>query len=187
MFSLRDLDIASGQLAPAGSETAPDAARIEAAFTEMPIESLQALQHSVATATAALKAIDAAMATQAGVEATPALDGLSAQLVKMEKVVRTRLAARGEATGAEAGADGGTATGAGVMAIGAITSRQDAIRALDAVAEFFRRTEPSSPIPMFVERAKRLVSKNFLEVLADVAPDAVGQAMMAGGVTPTPE
>ena len=59
------------------------------------------------------------------------------------------------------------------VAVGAIKSRQDAIRALDAVAEFFRRNEPSSPIPLFCERAKRLVSKNFLEVLADVAPDAV--------------
>jgi len=61
-------------------------------------------------------------------------------------------------------------------------SRQDAIRALDAAAEFFRRNEPSSPIPMFLERAKRLVSKDFLEVLADIAPDAVAQARVAGGL-----
>ena len=54
--------------------------------------------------------------------------------------------------------------------------------ALDAVAEFFRRNEPSSPIPLFVERAKRLVSKDFLEVLADIAPDAVAQARAAGGL-----
>ena len=64
---------------------------------------------------------------------------------------------------------------------GAIRSREDAIRALDAVAEFFRRNEPSSPIPLFIDRAKRLVSKDFLEVLADVAPDAVAQARAAGG------
>ena len=65
---------------------------------------------------------------------------------------------------------------------GAIKSRQDAIRALDAVADFFRQTEPSSPIPLFLERAKRLVSKDFLEVLADIAPDAVAQARAAGGL-----
>ena len=62
-----------------------------------------------------------------------------------------------------------------MIAVGAIASRQDAIRALDAVAEFFRRNEPSSPVPLFVDRAKRLVSKNFLEVLADIAPDAVAR------------
>jgi type VI secretion system protein ImpA len=63
-----------------------------------------------------------------------------------------------------------------------VKSRQDAMKALDAVADFFKRTEPSSPIPMLVARAKRLVSKDFLEVLADIAPDAVAQARAAGGL-----
>ena len=56
------------------------------------------------------------------------------------------------------------------------------MRALEAVADFFRQHEPSSPVPLFVERAKRLVSKNFLEVLADVAPDGLSQARVVGGV-----
>jgi Uncharacterized protein conserved in bacteria len=77
----------------------------------------------------------------------------------------------------------GGETGEGGASIsGVVKSRQDAIRALDAVALFFKRTEPSSPIPMFLERAKRLVSKDFLEVLADIAPDAVAQARAAGGL-----
>ena len=68
------------------------------------------------------------------------------------------------------------------VSVGAIRSRQDAIRALDAVAQFFRQNEPSSPIPLFLERAKRLVSKDFLEVLADIAPEAIPQARAAGGL-----
>ena len=68
------------------------------------------------------------------------------------------------------------------MAVGAIRSREDALRALDAASEFFKRNEPSSPIPLLVERAKRLVSKSFLEVLAEVAPDALPQARSAGGL-----
>jgi type VI secretion system protein ImpA len=68
------------------------------------------------------------------------------------------------------------------VAVGSIRTRQDAIRALDAVADYFRRNEPSSPIPLFVERAKRLVAKDFLEVLADIAPDALAQARAAGGI-----
>jgi type VI secretion system protein ImpA len=35
---------------------------------------------------------------------------------------------------------------------------------------------------MLLDRAKRLVSKNFLEVLADIAPEALGQARSAGGL-----
>ena len=79
-------------------------------------------------------------------------------------------------------ADRGRQGVGGVVAVGAIRSRQDAIRALDAAAEFFRRNEPSSPVPMFVERAKRLVAKDFLEVLADIAPEALPQARAAGGI-----
>jgi type VI secretion system protein ImpA len=65
---------------------------------------------------------------------------------------------------------------------GAIRSRQDAVRALEAIAEYFRATEPSSPIPLVVDRARRLVSKNFLEVLADIAPEALASARSAGGI-----
>jgi type VI secretion system protein ImpA len=71
---------------------------------------------------------------------------------------------------------------AAVVGVGSIRSRDDAIRALDAVAAFFRKNEPSSPVPLFVERAKRLVAKDFLEVLADMAPDGLDQAKHVGGV-----
>ena len=91
----------------------------------------------------------------------------------MSQVLRAQLAAHPDSAGERRR----TATARRVpakagSAVGVVKSRQDAIRALDAVAEFFRRTEPSSPIPLFLERAKRLVSKDFLEVLADIAPEA---------------
>ena len=66
--------------------------------------------------------------------------------------------------------------------VGAIASREDAIRALEAVATFFRSNEPSSPIPFLVERAKRLISRDFFEVLADITPDAVSSAKSAVGL-----
>jgi type VI secretion system protein ImpA len=37
-------------------------------------------------------------------------------------------------------------------------------------------------VPLFVERAKRLIAKDFLEVLADIAPDGLDQAKRIGGV-----
>jgi hypothetical protein len=37
-------------------------------------------------------------------------------------------------------------------------------------------------VPLFCDRAKGLVSRGFLEVLADIAPDAVKQARAAGGL-----
>ncbi len=177
-FSLRDIDIATGQLPPAAGEVAAQEAPINAAFAEMPLEDLKGLQQRVAEALTALKSIGAAMSDAAGIEATPEFEPLLSLFDRMGRALGAQLAMRPGAEGGEAS----DSTGTGVMAVGAIKSRQDAIRALDAVAEFFQRNEPSSPIPLFVERAKRLVSKNFLEVLADIAPEAVPQARSAGGL-----
>lgn len=181
-FSMRDLEIAAGQLAVAETESRPDDGQIIAAFENASIEELKTLQEGLSGALAAVEAIDRAMRGAAGSEVAPSFDGLSALFKKIAVGVRARTAAR---------ADGGTADPRGLegevapattVAVGAIRSRQDAIRALDAAAEFFRRNEPSSPIPLFLERAKRLVSKDFLEVLADVAPEALPQARAAGGL-----
>jgi type VI secretion system protein ImpA len=181
-FSLRDIDIASGQATPVGTEARPDEAAIREAFRELPTEDLTGLDEGVTRATAALAALDTKMRGEGGSEVAPDFAPLSTQFAKLTRVVRERLAERtgGAAAGPE---DAGNAAGAAVTYTGgAIRSRQDAIRALEAVAEFFRRNEPSSPVPLFVDRAKRLVAKDFLEVLEDIAPDALSVARSAGGL-----
>ena len=185
-FSLRDLDIAAGQLKPREGESAPEEEQIAAAFNATPLGELMTLKESMTKALAALNTVDQTMRREGGVEAAPNFEPLSSVLKKAEFVLRTRLTIHPEAAG-DANLDEGGAeadkTGPGaVIAVGAIKSREDAIRALEAAAEFFRRNEPSSPIPLFLDRAKRLVSKDFLEVLADVAPDALPQARSAGGL-----
>jgi len=180
-FSLRDIEIAAGLVAPPEGEPRVDEAQINAAFSAMPLEELKTLGQSVADASAALKSIDARMRSGAGTEAAPSFELLVAQLSKVDRVLRTQLASRPDAervdeVGLETGRAGGNAP------LGAIKSRQDAIRALEAVAGYFRQVEPSSPLPLLLDRAKRLVSKDFLEVLADIAPGALEQARAAGGL-----
>jgi type VI secretion system protein ImpA len=184
-FSLRDIDIATHQMPAAPNEAVADPNQVGAAFGSIPIASLTQLHDDVSSAVAALHKIDDKMRESAGVEATPKFELLSTQLARMSQVLRTQLGAHPErsgdgASGAEA--TGGAAAPEGAAFSGVVRSRQDAIRALDAVAAFFRQTEPSSPIPLFIDRAKRLVSKDFLEVLADIAPEAVAQARAAGGL-----
>jgi type VI secretion system protein ImpA len=180
-FSLRDVEIASGQLTPAEHDQRPDESQINAAFQAMPLEELQGLHQSVLGAIAAAKRIDEQMRQEAGTEAAPTFEPLSVQLSRIDKLLRTQLAARPDAqtTIGEAAAGDGPAARPNLKAI---SSREDAIRALDAVADFFRRAEPSSPVPLVVDRAKRLVSKNFLEVLEDIAPGGLDQARSVGGL-----
>jgi type VI secretion system protein ImpA len=179
-FSLRDIELATGLVQPAKGEPKPDDNQIAAAFVEMPLDELQPLHTSVAAGLRAIKRIDTAVTEHAGSELAPALDLLATSFGRIEQYLGKHLTARlGTAPGQTADAappEGGAA------ALGAIKSRQDAIRALEAVATFFRSNEPSSPIPFFVERAKRLISKDFLEVLADITPDAVTQAKSAVGL-----
>ena len=184
-FSLRDIDVANGVVSPGPTETRPDERAIQDAFKEIPTEELVALEQSVVAAVAALNSIDSRLRGEGGPDVAPDFAPLATQLAKLNRIYKDQLATRVDA--AAAGADvpgeaGGGATAA--FAGGAIRSRQDAIRALDSVADFFRRNEPSSPIPLFVDRAKRLVAKDFLEVLADIVPDAVLTARSAGGLKP---
>ena len=186
-ITLRDLDIAAGVIQQGDKDQRVDDARINAAFAEMPLDALETLHRTIATAVASLKRIDAVMSAEGGIEAVPAFEPLSAQLVKAERTLRAQAAFRSGGSESASAAAMGASAAAGsvaVAAVGAIASRQDAIRALDAVATFFKHNEPSSPIPLFLERAKRLVAKDFLEVLADIAPDALGQARSAGGLPP---
>ena len=59
----------------------------------------------------------------------------------------------------EGEAAGGEGSGAPSMS-GEIRSRDDAMRVLDRVSEYFRKNEPSSPVPLLLQRAKRLISKS---------------------------
>jgi type VI secretion system protein ImpA len=182
MFSLRDIDLASGQGMPAKGEARPDEGQINAAFATLPIDELTGLIERVSVSSRALKTIEGRMRSDIGTEAAPDFAPVTTQLARIEKVLRAQLALRPDAAPAEAevGGDGQPAARAGFS--GVIRSREEAVRALEAVAVYFRTHEPSSPVPLFCDRAKGLVAKGFLEVLADIVPDAVSQARVAGGL-----
>ena len=179
-FSLRDVELASGQLKPTEADTAPPStAQIEAALTGTPVEELTALAGALAGAGAAVRNVVAVMQNKGGFESAPDFDGLLKPLTRIEKVLADHLPSRGVGT---AGATAGGGDGSATVAVGAIKSREDAVRAIDAAAMFFRKNEPSSPVPLLLDRAKRLVSKSFIEVLEDIAPDTLAEVKKIGGI-----
>lgn len=50
-------------------------------------------------------------------------------------------------------------------------SRPEAVAILEKVLAYYRAAEPSSPVPLLVERAIELSSKNFIELLGKVLPE----------------
>lgn len=59
---------------------------------------------------------------------------------------------------------------------GSITSRDDVVRALDAISAYYARFEPASPVPLALSRAKEWISLDFLAVLEDIAPGGLAEA-----------
>lgn len=183
-YSIRDIEIAQGHLTPGPDEPPRDASQLDALLAALETENLTTIAGQVSAAIANFRAIEATMREHGGSEAAPDFTGPLQLLSRTKILLDGQLAARAPADAAGPAAEGGVDGGARQAAVrsGPIGTRDEAMKTLDAVAAFFRANEPSSPVPLFIERAKRLVGKDFLAVLEDVIPDSVAQAKSVGGV-----
>jgi type VI secretion system protein ImpA len=183
-FSLRDVLVASGKMdAPPGDDEPPNLATIDAAFMECDLDDLQATADAVNLSQETVRAIEGLLAERVGSGNVPELDGLVEVLQQARQVLAERLSRRGVVAGdAPADAAEAAAAPAAAAVAGEINSREDAMRMLDKISDFFGRTEPSSPVPLILQRAKRLISKNFMEIMRDMAPDGLSQARNITGL-----
>lgn len=179
-FSLRDIRIASGkQPAPAGLAEPPKQIQIDAAFRDADLGELQTSAAQIALALENVGAIDKLLVDKVG-SLAPELKPLVLDLTEIKHVLAEQLSARGVgAASAEGAAVGADASGG---ARGEIDSREDVVRQLDRLCEYYRRHEPSSPVPMLLRRAKRLVSKDFMEIVRDLTPGGVAEAELLSGI-----
>lgn len=181
-FCIRDIEIAQGQLTPAPEEEPRDPSQLEAALAAIELDTLQATAAQVSGAAESFRVIEATMRDQGGSEAAPDFAAPLQLLARAQVLLDAQLAARLPAAAGATAADGADGARSDIRAPGVIGTREDAVRTLDAVAAFFRKHEPSSPVPLFIERARRLVGKDFLTVLEDVIPESVAQAKSVGGI-----
>jgi type VI secretion system protein ImpA len=190
-FGLRDLQIAAGEIpAPPNMETPPTTASIDGAFTDCDLEELKNTAKSVRDAAEHVVAIEADLTQRVGTASAASLEPVVSELKQADAVLTEQLKRRGvfdaPPEGAAAGADGEAAAAAQALS-GEILSREDVIRALDKICDYYSRHEPSSPLPLLLVRAKRLVTLSFLEIIEDVVPDALPQARSIMGNQPAAE
>jgi type VI secretion system protein ImpA len=100
----------------------------------------------------------------------------------LETIGRLVVAPAGDGEAAVVGAEAGAATAATGDGIGALRTRQDAMRALDAVCEFLSRSEPSNPAPLLIRRAQRLIGSDFLDIMRDMAPESLAHIEAITGI-----
>lgn len=191
--SYRDHAIATGILpmpAPRKGqeeEHIPDSSTIEAAFADTAQEVLEEIQAAVAGSLDHLAGIDVALNAVLGAAGGPELDPLRKLLREIKALLDHQVAMRGgEAAPAEEAADAGMTMGAapagGGAPSGVIRSRSDVALLLDKICRYYAEHEPSSPVPLLLERAKRLAAMNFLEILQDLTPDSVQQFGVIAGI-----
>jgi type VI secretion system protein ImpA len=192
-FNLRDIDIATGAQKPSATAKAVDMGIIDAAFLDCDLAELQATASAARQSIQYTVAIEAYVTDKVGAANAPSLGGLVGLLQEMQSMLAERLARRGANEPAPAPVQATEASDAVAQPpspipapIGQITSREDVIRLLDKLCEYYARNEPSSPVPLLLQRARRLASKTFLEILRDIAPSGIAQAELIGGIGTEP-
>lgn len=206
-FGLRDIQIAAGLLAPSTSDDAsehPNQDMINGAFQDVALEALQDTIAAATTAFAKVTNIEDLVTAQLGATQAPSLSALTGVLKEIRQALNEQLRRRGadfaEEGGsdadadADADADGNTpsaTTSPGsvqrVVVAGEIASREDVIRTLGKICDYYAKHEPSSPLPFLLKRAKKLASMDFMEILYELAPNGTEQADVIFGIKPPEE
>jgi type VI secretion system protein ImpA len=181
-FSLRDIRLAGGdiKLPEDDDSEVPDPTHIDAAFLDCDLEELTGNSEAISQCIDTLKDVETYTREQVGAEFAPEVGGLLAELNAVQKILGEQLGRRGIAVDTLEGEAEGESVAQ--SAPGTINSRDDAIRVLDRVSEYFRKNEPSSPVPLLLQRAKRLISKDFIEILRDMAPQGLSDVEKIGGL-----
>ena len=181
-------DILAAKEPPAdGKPAAINESQIQGIFKDSNVDALKAVHEAVVQCVETIKAIDAFLSDKVGTRGVN-FDELTKSLKQVQGCVAPFIGAppvEGEASG-EAAAGGGSAGGAAkaVSVPGSINSRDDVVRALERICDFYRLNEPSSPVPLILYRAQRMVKMNFMEIVTELTPDAVTTVKVITGPQP---
>ncbi|WP_157888264.1 type VI secretion system protein TssA [Neptunicoccus sediminis] len=188
-FSLRHVSVAKGEIvAPADMDNPPDMAAVGAALKDTPEEDMTAIRESISAALEHTAAIDAILAEHVPGQG-PDFAPLQVLLKSGQAVIAECLgeSAPLTATGETAEGDGATDPQAGGASggggVSGINSTNDVLRAMDLMLDYYARNEPSSPVPIFIKRAKRLVSADFITIMKDMASSGIAEVATIGGLS----
>jgi type VI secretion system protein ImpA len=137
------------------------------------------LREQAAQAAEAWQALGQVLDRQAGADAPPTsqIRDLLEQIQDVTKRFATPETEASEEAATSVPGEAAGIVGAGpAPAAGGLTSREDALRALAQIAEFFRRTEPLSPIAYTLQEAVRRSRMTWPELLEEIVPDAMSRS-----------
>jgi len=190
-YTVRDLEYVLGRMTPPAGQTAPAAGLLAAAWKTGDPAANQEKRDGIAIGMAAIQAIIKLFHDHSGQR--PGFDLLSQTFKRVGDFYAQQdaeaAAEAGEGGEGEGGGDGADEVGGGnggagkTPRSGGLASRADAVRILQQVATFLRKSEPSSPAPMFVDRAIKLLQMDFNAIVKELMPDSKDRIEMLGGIS----
>lgn len=196
-YTLRDVLVATGEMKlpppPPGDKTKPpDTKSIDAAFRGSEPAELTVTLRGARAARKSVAEIENIVTDKVGVGNAVNLSALRNVLDQAIKVLEKH--APPEPVEQEAAEEvsvesGDTAAPAGEAAPargpkrleGEISSREEVLLAIDKICAYYDKYEPSSPLPIMLGRCKRLVSKDFLSIIRELAPESEKQIELLRG------
>lgn len=180
-LQVRDVEIALGRLAPSrtaspGQPLGQIHAQIAAAFASdrsVPAALGEARRHVVAIQTLVAERVGALRA----IDLKPLAQCLENLIEACDAALGTGVSGQPGA----AAATGAEGTAGSLAVSGEIRTREEAVRLLDLVCSYLERREPSNPAPLFIRRAQRLMTKNFVEIVKDLMPDSLSNLEKLAG------
>ena len=173
---VRDIAIASNALTAVGGEPAYSMSQIQGGLEAIQAERPELLQAAVSVP-GLVEQLQALL-----IERTGRADAIDLGVLRGIGRVLQRACSLASGAPEEMGADvagGDESQAAGVTASrsaaarGDIQNRQDAVQMLDRVIRYLEQAEPGNPAPLLIERAKKLIGVSFLEIMANLAPNAM--------------
>ncbi len=184
-ITLRHVAVTRGEMGPPPDmEVVPDTATLLATIKDTPEDKLAQILDGLGEAITHVDGIEALLDEK--------VPGRSPDFTPLREMLQTGL----EVLRAEVGGDlpeddslpevGETAPVVGTQAQGSavsgINSQADVTRTIDLILDYYKRNEPSSPVPLILARARRLVSADFMTIIKDIAASAEDEVRTIGGI-----
>lgn len=158
---------------PEATQMAGLTAAIRSADAQVIANRLQALQDSLA----AIQEIDQFLTTTLGSGNTISFDVIEKILGEMAAAMKSFQPGGGGAGETKPGAavpgepvadSGPGGPGAAITVRGAIRSRDDVVRLIDSLCDYYAQVEPSSPVPYLLRRAQKMVRMDFVQAVQEL-------------------
>jgi type VI secretion system protein ImpA len=193
---IREIEIALDRLPRRDDESPRTLGQIQGLLSELP-DLTSRIRGSQIEAADALKQFQRTMNDRFGIEMSVDVRALRGMLDALKQALPDEADEAGDDGdaggdgGAESEGDEGEGGGAPVAArrragggVLSIETRQDAIKALQMVCAYLEQNEPTNPAQLLLRRAEKLIDKSFLQLVRDLAPDALSEVARIMGVDP---